>query len=150
MEKGKIVEQNTTSKVFNKPKHTYTKKLINAKPREKKLKKKNNEIILSVKNLSVYYKNTNSFFFKNKDDDFQAVKNLSFEIAKGETLGIVGESGSGKSSIAQALIKLIDSKGNFFFKDKNISNLTEKNFRSYRKNIQIIFRQHQVRLHHPY
>ena len=94
MEKGKIVEQNTTSKVFNKPKHTYTKKLINAKPREKKLKKKNNEIILSVKNLSVYYKNTNSFFFKNEDDDFQAVKNLSFKIAKGETLGIVGESGS--------------------------------------------------------
>ena len=139
MEKGKIVEQNTTSKVFNKPKHTYTKKLINAKPREKKLKKKNNEIILSVKNLSVYYKNTNSFFFKNEDNDFQAVKNLSFKIAKGETLGIVGESGSGKSSIAQALIKLIDSKGNFFFKDKNISNLTEKNFRSYRKNIQIIF-----------
>jgi len=81
MEKGKIVEQNTTSKVFSKPKHTYTKKLINAKPREKKLKKKNNEIILSVKNLSVYYKNTNSFFFKNEDDDFQAVKNLSFEIA---------------------------------------------------------------------
>ncbi|MAI29857.1 MAG: microcin ABC transporter ATP-binding protein [Rickettsiales bacterium] len=139
MEKGKIVEQNTTSEIFSKPKHIYTKKLINSKPREKKNKKKNNEIILSVKNLSVYYKNTNSFFFKNKNDAFQAVKNLNFEIAKGETLGIVGESGSGKSSIAQALIKLIDSEGNFFFKNKNISNLNEKNFRSYRKNIQIIF-----------
>ena len=92
-----------------------------------------------MENLSVYYKNTNSFFFKNKNDAFQAVKNLSFDIAKGETLGIVGESGSGKSSIAQALIKLIDSEGSFFFKDKNISNLNEKSFRSYRKNIQIIF-----------
>ena len=139
MEKGKIVEQNATSAIFGKPKHIYTKKLINSKPREKKIKKKNDEIILSVKNLSVYYKNTNSFFLKNKNDAFQAVKNLSFDIAKGETLGIVGESGSGKSSIAQALLKLIDSDGNFFFKNKNISNLNEKEFRFYRKNIQIIF-----------
>ena len=139
MEKGKIVEQNTTSEIFGKPKHVYTKKLINSKPREKKIQKKKNETILSVKNLSVYYKNTNSFFFKNKNDAFQAVKKLSFDIAKGETLGIVGESGSGKSSIAQALIKLIDSEGSLFFKDKNISNLNEKSFRSYRKNIQIIF-----------
>ena len=139
MEKGKIVEQNATPKIFSQPKHSYTKKLISSKPREKEIKKKKNEIILSVKNFSVYYKNTNNFFFKNKSDDFQAVKNLSFEICKGETLGIVGESGSGKSSIAQALIKLIDSKGSFFFKNKNISNLTEKEFRFYRKNIQIIF-----------
>ena len=139
MEKGKIVEQNTTSEIFGKPKHVYTKKLINSKPREKKIQKKKNEIILSVKNFSVYYKNTNSFFFKNKNDAFQAVKKLSFDIAKGETLGIVGESGSGKSSIAQALIKLIESEGSFFFKNKNISSLNEKSFRSYRKNIQIIF-----------
>ena len=39
---------------------------------------------------------------------------MYFDICKGETLGIVGESGSGKSSVAQALIKLIKSDGNFF------------------------------------
>ena len=139
MEKGIIVEQNTTTKVFNHPDHNYTKKLINAEPREKKLTQKKKETILSVDNLSVFYKNTNSFFFKNKDQAFQAVKNLSFEISKGETLGIVGESGSGKSSVAQALIKLISSEGNFFFKKRNISKLNEKSFRSYRKDIQIIF-----------
>lgn len=139
MEKGIIVEQNTTTKVFNHPDHNYTKKLINAEPREKKLTQKKKETILSVDNLSVFYKNTNSFFFKNKDQAFQAVKNLSFEISKGETLGIVGESGSGKSSVAQALIKLISSEGNFFFKKRNISKLDEKSFRSYRKDIQIIF-----------
>ena len=139
MEKGIIVEQNKTSKVFNRPDHNYTKKLINAEPREKKLTKKKKQTILSVNNLSVFYKNKSSFFFKNKDQDFQAVNNLSFEISKGETLGIVGESGSGKSSVAQALIKLISSEGNFFFKKKNISQLNEKSFRSYRKDIQIIF-----------
>ncbi len=139
MEKGKIVEQNQTSKIFKQPQHNYTKKLINSEPRKKKLTKKNNEVVLSVKNLNVYYKNNRSFFFRNKNNDFQAVKNISFEIAKGETLGIVGESGSGKSSIAQALIKLISSDGEFFFKKKNISSLDDKDFRSYRKNIQIIF-----------
>ena len=139
MKEGEIVEQNNTYKVFNQPNHSYTKKLINSKPREKKFKKKTSEVILSVKNLSVFYKNKNSFLFKNKDDYFQAVKNLSFQIIKGETLGIVGESGSGKSSIAQALIKLVSSEGSVIFKNKNISDLNEKKFRPFRKDIQIIF-----------
>ena len=139
MKQGEIVEQNNTIKVFNQPSHSYTKKLINSKPREKKIQKKKSEVILSVKNLSVFYKNKNSFLFKNKDDYFQAVKNLSFQIIKGETLGIVGESGSGKSSIAQALIKLVSSEGSVFFKNKNISDLNEKKFRPFRKDIQIIF-----------
>ena len=55
---------------------------------------------------------------KKKNNDFHAVKNLSFDLVRGETLGIVGESGSGKSSIAQALIKLVSSSGNIFFKKK--------------------------------
>ena len=90
MEKGKIVEQNETSKLFSKPEHIYTKKLINSEPREKKLIKKSDPI-LSVKNLNVFYKNTTSFFFKNKSNDFQAVKNLSFEISKGETLELLAK-----------------------------------------------------------
>ena len=44
-----------------------------------------------------------------------------------------------KSSIAQALIKLIESEGSFLFKNKDISKLSDKEFRSFRKNIQIIF-----------
>ena len=139
MERGKIVEQNLASEVFNQPQHDYTKKLINSQPREKKRKKKKNEIILSVKNLNVFYKNSSRFLFRNKNEDFHAVKNLSFDIAKGETLGIVGESGSGKSSVAQALIKLISSEGTFTFKKKKISSLNEYKFREFRKNIQIIF-----------
>ena len=94
---------------------------------------------MSVKNLNVYYKNTEGFFFRSNKDDFHAVKNVSFELSRGETLGIVGESGSGKSSIAQALIKLIESEGSFLFKNKDISKLSDKEFRSFRKNIQIIF-----------
>ena len=66
------------------------------------------------------------------------LKNVSFELSKGETLGIVGESGSGKSSIAQALIKLIESEGSFYLKTKIFPNLVIENldlFEKYSNNI---------------
>ncbi len=139
MEKGEIVEKNTTKNIFSTPKHPYTKKLILSKPKEKKIKPSTNEKILSVKKLNVFYENKTSFFFNKNKNHFHAVKNINFDLQKGETLGIVGESGSGKSSIAQALLKLIDSKGSFFFKKEKISDLNQNMFRPYRKNIQIIF-----------
>ena len=139
MEDGNIVEQDFTKNIFSKPKHIYTKKLINSKPSEKKNSKQNRKEILKVKKLNVYYEGPRGFFFKNKTNQFHAVKDVSFELKQGETLGIVGESGSGKSSIAQALLKLIDSKGDVFFKKRKISNLANNHFRPFRKNIQIIF-----------
>ena len=51
-----------------------------------------------------------------KDKFFHAVKNLNFKLKKGNTLGIVGESGSGKSSLALAILKLIQSEGDIFYK----------------------------------
>ena len=59
--------------------------------------------ILDVKNLSI------SFYTRN--GTVKAVKNVSFNLSKGETLAIVGESGSGKSTIANAIINLIDPPG---------------------------------------
>jgi len=139
MEKGVIVEENNTKKLFAKPKHIYTKKLIDSEPKEKKFKNKSNEVLLSVSNLNVFYKLNKNFFLKQKQNRFHAVKNINFKLAKGQTLGIVGESGSGKSSIAQALLKLIDSDGEIEFKKKRISSMSESKFKSFRKNIQIIF-----------
>ena len=60
------------------------------------------EPILTVKDLSVS--------FTTRSGEFDAVKNVSFELGKGETLGIVGESGSGKSVTAQTIMKLIPSR----------------------------------------
>ena len=139
MEKGEIVEKNLTKNIFSKPQHPYTKKLIKSKPKEKQNLTSITEKILSVEKLNVFYQGSNSFFFKGKKNDFHAVKNVNFELKKGETLGIVGESGSGKSSLAQALLKLIQSRGNVFFKNKKISHLNQNMFRPFRKNIQIIF-----------
>ncbi len=97
--------------------------------------------ILSVKDISVDYKSTNSFLFPwERNKIFRAVENISFEIFEGETLGIVGETGSGKSTIAKAIINILRiSSGKILFRNNEISNLDEKSMRKYRKEIQMIF-----------
>ncbi len=139
MKNGEIVEQGATKKIFEYPRHQYTKDLINCAPKNKaKINLRNLPNLLEVKNLNVEYKLRNNFLF-NKKLTFHAVKNISFSLKKGETLGIVGESGSGKSSLAQAILNLIDFNGKLYFKNKIISNLTKKSYRKIRKDIQIIF-----------
>ena len=139
MKNGQIVEQGKTKSLFKKPKHPYTLKLINSSPNEKKFKSKNSKIILSTKNLNIRYQLNSNSFFNRKNKFFHAVKNLNIQLAKGNTLGVVGESGSGKSSLALAILKLIKSEGDIFYKNFNISKLNDTSFRNFRKNIQIIF-----------
>ena len=139
MKNGQIVEQGETKNLFKKPKHPYTLKLINSSPNEKKFKSKNSKIILKTNNLNIRYQLNSNSFFNRKNKFFHAVKDLNIQLAKGTTLGIVGESGSGKSSLALAMLKLIKSEGDIFYKNYNISKLNDTSFRSFRKNIQIIF-----------
>ena len=139
MKNGQIVEQGETKSLFKKPKHPYTLKLINSSPNEKKFKSKNSMIILKINNLNIRYQLNSNSFFNRKNKFFHAVKNLNIQLAKGTTLGVVGESGSGKSSFALAMLKLIKSEGDIFYKNYNISKLNDTSFRNFRKNIQIIF-----------
>lgn len=89
--------------------------------------------ILQVKNLSITY-----------NEKERVVNDVSFLLNKGENLGIVGESGSGKTSIAMAIMGLINKsakvQGEIFYKDVNFSSLDEKKLNKYRwKRISVVF-----------
>ena len=95
--------------------------------------------ILQVKNLTVKFPKTSSFFGKVKDY-LIAVNNVSFEVKKGETLGLIGESGSGKTTLGRALMHLqAYSDGEIIFNETNLTNAPPSTLKSMRKEMQIIF-----------
>ena len=88
--------------------------------------------MLSVRGLKKY--------FGHGDHPVRAVDDVSFEIAKGEVLGLVGESGSGKSTIGRSVLKLIDpTAGEVWFEGSDLAHLSSRAMRPYRRRLQIIF-----------
>ena len=139
MQNGKIIEQGSTKEVFESPKSNYTKKLLNSSP--KGFRKNNSERIskiLNVENLKVWFPIKRGFLRRTKGF-IKAVDQISFDLMEEETLGIVGESGSGKTSLALAILKLINSEGSITFQNQNLQNFKSRNLLTLRKNAQIIF-----------
>ena len=92
------------------------------------------EILLHVENLKKYFP-TNE-----KDKFVKAVDNVSFDIYKGETLGVVGESGCGKSTTGRLVLNLITpTEGVVEFKGQDLTKLSRRQMRSMRRQMQIIF-----------
>jgi len=95
------------------------------------------EIILDVRDLKKSFYSRKGLFGK---EEFQAVKGVSFQLAKGKTLGLVGESGSGKTTIGLLLMRLqAATGGKALFKGQDILAMSEKEFARYQRKIQIIF-----------
>lgn len=79
---------------------------------------------------------------------FEAVKNVSFSIAKGETLGLIGESGCGKSTLSRLMVKLLPvDYGSIYFAGTDITHYTMKQMFSLRTKMQIIFQHPDSALH---
>ncbi|HJE00982.1 ABC transporter ATP-binding protein [Staphylococcus auricularis] len=94
----------------------------------------NNEILLEIKNLKQY-------FNKGKRNEVRAIEDISFDIYKGETLGLVGESGCGKSTAGKAIIKLNDiTEGQILYEGVDIQSIkNRKDSLKFNKKIQMIF-----------
>jgi peptide/nickel transport system ATP-binding protein len=79
-------------------------------------------------------------YFGHAERPVRAVDDVSFEIAKGEVLGLVGESGSGKSTIGRSMVKLIEATaGEIRYAGIDLAPLTARAMRPFRRRLQIIF-----------
>ncbi len=138
MKNGKIIEFGSNDEIFNNPKNEYTKELVSYQSNIKKSKNFDSDSILKVDDLDVWYP-IKKGLFKRTVDYVKAIKNVSFDLKIGESIGIVGESGSGKTSLILAILNLIESKGKIKINKKDLSQLNKKEILNLRKEIQIVF-----------
>lgn len=95
--------------------------------------------LVEVKNIVKNFPVT-SGLFKDFNTVVHALSGVSFNIRRGETLGLVGESGCGKSTLGRIIANLMKpTSGNVIYEGKNITNLKPKEFKTFRRNIQLVF-----------
>lgn len=98
-----------------------------------------NHKLLSVQHLNVWFPAQKKLFGKTTNY-IKAVNDVSFDIYKGETLGLVGESGCGKTTLGRTLLRLIEpTSGKIILNHQNILDTPLSHFKQYRKDLQIVF-----------
>tara|TARA_B100001123_G_C15220387_1_gene991016 strand:+ start:1 stop:906 length:906 start_codon:yes stop_codon:yes gene_type:complete len=138
MKDGKIIEKNSKNIIFNSPQEEYTRMLVSSQIKKKIYQKDENNCILELNHLKVWYP-IKKGFLKRTIDHVKAINSLSLKLNLKQTLGIVGESGSGKTSLVLAVLKLINSNGEIIFNNKNINKINNKQMKYLRKEMQIVF-----------
>ena len=98
------------------------------------------EHLLEVKNLVKHFPIRQGIIFSKQVGAVKAVDGISFDVEKGETLGLVGESGCGKTTAGRCILRLIEpTSGEVRFDGKNVPSLPKDELRELRKEMQIIF-----------
>lgn len=169
MYKGEIVEQNSIREIFSNAQHPYTKALLACRPvnheRGKRLPvvsdflgtksevgvpkpettvqtsdiRLQTSVLLSAQNLSVWFPTQKKLFGK-PQSFIRAVDDVSFNVFKGETLGLVGESGCGKTTLGRTLLRLIEpTSGRITYDGIDLTAKKRNELRTLRKEIQIVF-----------
>ncbi|TCR70124.1 ABC transporter ATP-binding protein [Bosea sp. BK604] len=140
MEKGKVVEEGTVADVLERPQHPYTQRLLAAVPDLNPPVRPSVEgepIACSVVGLTKTYRGTGSLASRR---EVAAAKGVSFDIRRGETLGLVGESGSGKSTIGRLVIRLTDpDAGTVRLGELDFTQTEGSSLRAARKHVQMVF-----------
>ncbi|MGD0142064.1 MAG: ABC transporter ATP-binding protein [Rhizomicrobium sp.] len=152
MRQGEIVESGMVDDIFYRPKHDYTKTLLDAMPRIDRPSRpghiplrpfeelSNAPKILEVEELKVNFPVRMGGFPFARIKSLRAIDGVNFELKQGETLGIVGESGCGKSTLARALLKLLPkTDGVVLWCGRDLDPLRDSEVRKLRKEFQIVF-----------
>jgi len=129
MRRGEIVERGRLAQVFAHPAHPYTRQLLTDRSEEyRSASPEASQPLLELSDVSVRY------------GSYEAVRNVSLTLGKGEILGIVGESGSGKSSLASAILRLRESaSGRIAFHGKDILTLGREDLTAFHRGVQAVF-----------
>jgi len=139
MKDGDIVEHDTVEKMFTSPQHPYTRKLLSAHaiaaPDEIDA---DAPVVVRADKMRIWFPIQRGLL-RRTVGHVKAVNEASFELRAGETLGIVGESGSGKSTIAMALMRLISFEGQAEFDGRLLAQLSKRELRNLRQDMQIVF-----------
>jgi peptide/nickel transport system ATP-binding protein len=162
--KGDLVEQGKTQDIFTSAQHPYTKALIACRPAlhpkgerlpivsdflenktpdaNKKLdtgKQPYSEVVVTVKDLLVKFP-THTNLLGKVTQYFTAVDHVSFEIKKGETIGLVGESGCGKTTLGRTLLRLVEAaSGQIIYNGTDITKLSKQQLKDLRQQVQLVF-----------
>jgi len=138
MRNGEIVEQAPCEQIFTDPQHPYTQELLGAEPSGQPVPHSPSQTLLETQDLRVWFP-IKKGVLQRTVDYVKAVDGISFSLQQGQTLGVVGESGSGKSTLGLAILRLIHSQGGIFYAGQGIDQLSQKQVRPLRRDIQVVF-----------
>ena len=166
MKDGEVREQGSAAAVFEAPRDVYTRALLQCRPRldrrplrlpviddflgapagvavpleggeRRRGVAADDPVILDVRNLGKTFR-TRAGLFGHRDH--AAVRDVSFRLPRGKTLGLVGESGSGKTTVGLTLMRLIQATtGEAYFEGRDLLALSSREFMAYKRRIQIVF-----------
>src|SRR5438552_15093029 len=98
------------------------------------------DVLVQVRDLKMYFPVTSGIIFQRKIADVKAVDGVTFDVKRGETLGLVGESGCGKTTVGRMILLLYKpTAGTVYFNNQDLTKLKPGELRRMRRHMQMIF-----------